>query len=131
MTGKNVVSSPSFCYRRKYSILCILGTLTILFFVIREKYFYRADVLIAMSAPRITDNEQRVQVQIESKVSSDISDGGGGGGFLTFFGFGSKTSEEKVKKEKKLLNPWDEWMLKHTEMTSIGDIYNKCGELLF
>lgn len=124
MSGKGNVSSPSCLCRRKFAILCIVGTLTVLFFVIREKYFYRADVLIAMSAPVNTNDEsRRVEVQIESKVSSET-----GGGFLGFFGFSSKGNKKK-EEEKIKTNPWDEWMLRHKEMTSIGDIYDKCGKI--
>ena len=113
-------SSPKFISRRKFGIATIAVLLLVLFgFFIRERYFYRADVLIAIQ----TDVTRSEKVLIEDQVKTEES------GLLSYFGFGGK-SNDKQKRAKKKLNIWDEWMMKQKKMTSIGDIYDKCGELI-
>lgn len=114
-------SSPAFISRRKCGIAGIVLMLFLIFFyAIRERYFYRADVLIAI----------QTDVRWTQKVDEIIKKSGGGekteeSGVFSYFGFGGETSSEKAKAKKKL-DPWDKWMSEQTSMTSIGDIYNRC-----
>lgn len=71
-----------------------------------------------------------MEVEVKSKSTE-----GGSTAIWNFFGFGDsnddlskKTAGKKTKKPT--MNPWDEWMSHNKEMTSIGDIYNKCGMYL-
>ena len=106
---------PSGCFtRRKITILFIsLCVCTFLGYVLREKYFYRADVLVAISS------------QVDSTTTEETK----GGGVLSFFGLGGGKKEKTggdggaVK-----MNVWDAWMKSQPHYTSIGDIYNKCGK---
>jgi len=111
MTGTQ--GSPSVLKRRKYGIAIVFILFFIMFcYFIRERYFYRADVLIAIQ----TDITQPV-TEKEEKAT-----------FLSYLGFGGSKKTDDNKEKERNMNPWDLWMSKQVKMTSIGDIYNRCGE---
>ena len=117
MTGAQ--GSPSVVKRRKYGIAVVFALLFIMFcYFIRERYFYRADVLIAIQAD-ITQPAGDAALQ-----KNDIKEEKGG--LFSYFGFGGGKKSEEEKEMK--MNPWDRWMSKQVKMTSIGDIYNRCGK---
>lgn len=107
-------SSSSFITRRRFAIAGISLALFILFaYVIRERYFYRADVLIAIQT-NVHRQTESVQTNKDKEDKEEDK-----GGLLSYLGI-------RVKKEEKKMNIWDSWMDKQSKMTSIGDIFDKC-----
>lgn len=109
--GKSPVAWLS---RRKIGIFAGLVLLTILFFTIREKYFYRADVLkavVAVAPKNLPSGSVEVKIKEEKTT------------LWSYFGFdgGKKQNEKKVVKSK-----WDVWVENNPGLTSIGDIWDKC-----
>ena len=87
------------------NIIVLIGVVTsiVLVFYVKETYFIRAGVL-----KRIFEIPGEFPVK-EAKTS-----------IWEYFGFG-----EKYEK-----NIWDLWMDHHPHLSSIGDIYDKCGKIL-
>jgi len=106
-------SAAAWFSRRKVGIFFGIVFAVVLFFVIREKYFYRADGLTAVvAAPRRPPNGE-IGVKVVQKTETSI---------WSWFGVGKKNNEAK----KSDLNVWDEFMLKNPRLISIGDIWDKC-----
>ena len=106
--------TASWISRRKIYIIIGLVLFVCLFLFIKEKYFYRSDLL----KPILTNTEKGLtefKVRIEKNQGSIL-------GYVLGFGLS--------KKENKLVevNIWDKWIIDHPELTSIGDIYDKCGK---
>uniref|UniRef100_A0A7M5WVL8 MD-2-related lipid-recognition domain-containing protein n=2 Tax=Clytia hemisphaerica TaxID=252671 RepID=A0A7M5WVL8_9CNID len=107
--------TPTGCFtKRKLAIVGIaVAVLVLVGYVLRERYFYRADVLIA-----IQTNVQHARKVVGNKI--------GNKGILGFLNFGGKNNVGETDDKKIKTNVWDEWMIKQTAMTSIGDIYDHC-----
>lgn len=124
------------CTKKKLLIIFItLCMFTILFYVLREKYFFRADVLVAISS-RVdnTNVEYGNDVKKEANKIDEIKkEENNEGGVLSFFGFGNNKKKKNVAnvagdEGAGKLNVWDAWMKQNKHFTSIGDIYDKCGK---
>ena len=106
--------TASWISRRKIYIIVGLVLFACLFVFIKEKYFYRSDLL------------KPIQINTEKgltkfKVRLEKNQGGVLGYIL---GFGSSKKENELVE----LNIWDKWITDHPDLTSIGDIYDKCGK---
>lgn len=106
--------TASWISRRKIYITVGLVLFACLFVFIKEKYFYRSDLL------------KPIQINTEKgltkfKVRLEKNQGGVLGYIL---GFGSSKKENELVE----LNIWDKWITDHPDLTSIGDIYDKCGK---
>ena len=106
--------TASWISRRKIYIIVGLVLFACLFVFIKEKYFYRSDLL------------KPIQINTEKgltkfKVRLEKNQGGVLGYIL---GFGSSKKENELVE----LNIWDKWITDRPDLTSIGDIYDKCGK---
>lgn len=106
--------TASWISRRKIYIIVGLVLFACLFVFIKEKYFYRSDLL------------KPIQINTEKgltkfKVRLEKNQGGVLGYIL---GFGSSKKENELAE----LNIWDKWIIDHPDLKSIGDIYDKCGK---
>ena len=111
--------TPTGCFtKRKLAIVGIsIAVLVLVGYVLRERYFYRADVLIA-----IQTNVKHARKVVTNKIGSN-------GGILGLLRFGGKNNVGETDEVKvETVNVWDAWMIKQTTMTSIGDIYDHCGK---
>lgn len=106
--------TASWISRRKIYIIVGLVLFACLFVFIKEKYFYRSDLL------------KPIQINTEKgltkfKVRLEKNQGGVLGYIL---GYGSSKKENELVE----LNIWDKWITDHPDLTSIGDIYDRCGK---
>ena len=98
---------PLWASRKKLFLLIAIVTFIVLFFTVREKYFYRTDALKPI-------------FHLNHKTKSNLDIQKNVGGFFDFV----KEQLEVVDQR----NSWDLWMDEHPQLTSIGDIYDKCGK---
>jgi len=112
MTPSN--SSAAWFSRRKVIIFMVLISLIGFLFIIKEKYFYRADILKPMNTQAVHNpaTYNKIQVHIKETKAS----------IWGYFGLGSK-DEKPVEKK---LPIWDVWMAEHSTFYPIGDIYDIC-----
>ena len=140
MTGSGKSSGCCTCTKRKVLIAVITACVfTLLCYVLREKYFFRADVLVAISSrvddTNIQQHDETIKTKDESSKEDD--DSSDEGGVLSFFGLGGGKKKKNNKAKSgdggdgeagEKINVWDAWMKQNKHFTSIGDIYDKCGK---
>ena len=106
--------TASWISRRKIYIIVGLVLFACLFVFIKEKYFYRSDLL-----KLIQINTEKGLTKFKVRLEKNQ------GGILGYIlGFGSSKKENELVE----LNIWDKWITDHPDLTSIGDIYDKCGK---
>ena len=132
MTASGKTTGCCTCTKRKLLILVVtLCVFTLLCYVLREKYFFRADVLVAISS-RVdnTNGNDRSESFKTIDESNKKSEDSGEGGVLSFLGFGNSKKKKVSANDGGAgkLNVWDAWMKQNKHYSSIGDIYNKCGK---
>lgn len=106
--------TASWISRRKIYIIVGLVLFACLFVFIKEKYFYRSDLL-----KPIQINTEKGLTKFKVRLEKNQ------GGILRYIlGFGSRKKENELVE----VNIWDKWIIDHPDLTSIGDIYDKCGK---
>ena len=112
-------SVASFLSRRKIPILLGLICFTVVFFYVRQKFFYRSDLLQPIARTITKHKESWKKLEVKIKQTSWWS-------FFSKSSGGAKADSIDAELRRKRL--WDDWMEDHPELSSIGDIWDSCGK---
>ncbi|XP_002162069.2 uncharacterized protein LOC100203559 [Hydra vulgaris] len=99
------------CSKQKlYFSIAAAAFMLVLFFTVREKYFDSTNSLRPVFHSNF-NTRRKLDINNKKAISN----------LWGFLSFGNKELEVPSKQ-----NVWDLWMNEHPQLTSIGDIYDKC-----